>query len=129
MVADSDVLIDFLSGHGPGADRVALELERGELFTTAVNRFELLAGARHPRQLKAVRVLLDAIETLSLDRAAADDAAAIRRALEDAGSPIGMGDSLIAGIVRSQRGVLVTRNKRHFGRVDGLKLSQMAGAD
>jgi tRNA(fMet)-specific endonuclease VapC len=126
IVADTDVLIDFLSGHNPGADRVALELERGDLFTTSVCRFELLSGARQPRQAKLVRELLDALETLPLDIAAADDAAAIRRALEAAGTPIGMGDSLIAGIVRSQRGVLLTRNRRHFGQVDGLKLSVMA---
>jgi tRNA(fMet)-specific endonuclease VapC len=126
IVADSDVLIDYLSGKDPGAARIALELERGDLFTTTDCRFELLAGVRHPRQEKLVRELLDALETLPLDLAAADDAAAIRRTLESAGTPIGMGDSLIAGIVRSQRGVLLTRNRKHFGLVEGLKFSVLA---
>ena len=126
IVADTDVLIDYLSGSNPGADRVALELARGDLFTTSVCRFELLSGARHPRQEKIVRELLDALETLPLDLAAADDAAAIRRALESAGTPIGMGDSLIAGIVRSRHGVLLTRNRKHFAQVAGLALSLLA---
>ena len=42
IIADTDVLIDFLAGHEPSASRIALELERGDLRTTAVTRFELL---------------------------------------------------------------------------------------
>lgn len=45
MVADTDVLIDVLGGRAPAAYRVALELERGQLATTVVNRFELLEGS------------------------------------------------------------------------------------
>ena len=45
MVADSDVLIDFLEGRAPAANRIALELDRGQLRTTVITRFELLAGA------------------------------------------------------------------------------------
>jgi len=126
IVADTDVLIDYLAGRDPGAARVALELEHGELATTVVTRFELLAGARSARQERAARTLLDALDTLVLDAGAADEAAAIRRALEQAGTPIGMGDSLIAGIVRRRRGMLLTRNRRHFDRVDGLALSLLA---
>lgn len=123
IVADTDVLIDFLTGHGAGADRVARELEQGLLATTAVNRFELLAGTRSTRQQKIVHQLLTALLTLPLDQDAADDAAEVRRTLESAGLAIGMGDSLIAGIVRHHDGVLLTWNRRHFDRVKGLKLS------
>ena len=38
MVADTDVLIDFLEGRAPAADRVALELDRGQLRTTVISR-------------------------------------------------------------------------------------------
>lgn len=34
-----------------------------------------------------------------------------------------MAHSLIAGIVRHRRGVLLTRNRRHFERVPGLHLA------
>ena len=46
IVADSDVLIDFLEGRAPAASRVALELDRGHLRTTVITRFELLRGRR-----------------------------------------------------------------------------------
>ncbi len=123
IIADTDVLIDFLAGHEPSAARVALELERGSLRTTAVTRFELLAGARHARQEATVRKLLDAVPTLPLDARAADTAAAVRRSTEKRGTPIGMGDSLIAGIVVAADGILLTRNVRHFEHVEGLRLS------
>ena len=81
-VADTDVLIDFLAGAEPSATRVAEELDRGSLHTTVVCRFELLSGARNARQQTAIRELLAAIPTLSLDEEAADRAAEVRRSLE-----------------------------------------------
>jgi len=48
----------------------------------------------------------------------------VRRDLEGAGVSIGMADSLIAGIVLEHGGRLLTRNQRHFERVEGLPLVQ-----
>lgn len=123
IVADTDVLIDFLRGHDPMAERIALELERGRIVTTAVSRFELRVGARGGRQQSLVDTLLAALPVLSLDGDAADRAAEVRRHLEGEGSAIGMADSLIAGIVIRHGGILLTRNRRHFERVPGLTLS------
>jgi tRNA(fMet)-specific endonuclease VapC len=123
IIADTDVLIDFLAGCEPAASRVALELETGALRTTAVTRFELLAGAKTSRQAGAVRRLLDAVPALPLDSDAADRAADVRRALERQGTPIGMGDSLISGIALATGATLLTRNLKHFERVEGLRLS------
>jgi predicted nucleic acid-binding protein len=129
MVADSDVLIDFLEGRSPVANRIALELDRGQLRTTVITRFELLAGAKTARQLKLVGELLAALPCLSLDELGADTAAEIRRTLERDGVGIGMADSLIAGIVVAHRGILLTRNRRHFERVPGLSLGRMGRTD
>ena len=126
IVADSDVLIDYLAGIEPAAGRVALELQHGQLGTTAVTRAELLRGARTARQLKATRALLDALGTLPLDVAAADRAGEIARTLDADGQRIGMADALIAGIVLANGGLLLTRNRRHFDRIPGLTLSVMA---
>jgi len=123
IVADTDVLIDFLAGVDPAAERVAAELERGSLRTTAITRFELLSGARSARQEAAIRQLLAAIPSLPLDEAAADRAADVRRSLERSGHSIGMADSLIAGITLLYGAVLLTRNRRHFERVAALRLA------
>ena len=125
MVADTDMLIDYLEGKGAVAQRIALELEHTQLCTTAVNRFEIQAGARSPRQQKLVRELLEALPCLPLDAVSADRAAEVRRALEQRGQSIGMGDSLIAGITLASKGVLLTRNRQHFARVAGLALGTL----
>lgn len=127
IVADTDVLIDFLANRGPAARVVADAFERGRLATTAVSRFELFAGARGGRQERTVRQLLDALPTLALDRDAADRAADLSRSLARGGGAIGMADCLIAGIVLVQRGELLTRNREHFGRVAGLRLVPLEG--
>lgn len=124
-IADTDVLIDFLAGADPAASRVAQELSRGALHTTAVNRFELLSGARNERQEAAIRHLLTAIGTLALDENAADRAAQVRRTLERSGASIGMADSLIAGITLAHGAALLTRNRRHFERVPELRLADL----
>lgn len=125
IIADTDVLIDFLSGQEPGATRVALELEQGVLHTTVVTRFELLSGAKGERQRKGIQKLLDALATLPLSAAAADQAATVRRDLEKKGASIGMADCLIAGIALDAGGVLLTRNRTHFERVQGLSLGRL----
>jgi tRNA(fMet)-specific endonuclease VapC len=125
IVADTDVLIDFLQGRNPAADRVKLELEDSHLAVTAIGRFELLAGIRSKRIGDIVHQLLDAIPCLPLDAASADRAATVRRELEQQGAGIGMADSLIAGIVLASGSLLMTRNRRHFERVPGLKLSAL----
>jgi len=122
MIADSDVLIDFLRGKGAAAKRIQLELETGRLATTVLSVFELLGGARGNREEERVETLLDALTILPLDAVAARQAAEIRRDLEKTGRKIATADSLIAGICMSQRGVLLTRNRSHFERITGLHL-------
>lgn len=121
-VADTDVLIDYLAGKGE-ADAVERLLRTGALRTTVISRFELLSCARNPKQLARLVQLLGAIPSLELDDAAADAASEIRRSLERSGKSIGMADSLIAGIVTSNGGTLLTRNRRHFERVPGITLA------
>jgi tRNA(fMet)-specific endonuclease VapC len=121
-IADTDVLIDFLAGKGE-ADAVEELLRRGALRTTVITRFELLSGAKSAKQLARLVQLLGAVPSLGLDDAAADAASEIRRSLERTGNAIGMADSLIAGIVASNGGTLMTRNRRHFERVPGIRLA------
>lgn len=122
IVADTDVLIDFFTAKGE-ANKVERLLDSGVLVTTVISRFELLSGAKSLKQRARIMDFLDAVPSLTLDDSAADSGSEIRRALERTGASIGMADSLIAGIVITHRGTLLTRNRRHFERVPGLKLA------
>ncbi len=125
IIADTDVLIDFLEGRQPGAQAVAVALAAGQLQTTAISCFELLSGARQLRQRNTIVMLLDSIPTLALDRPAAEKAAETRLELDRRGNTIGMTDSLIAGIVLLHGAKLLTRNRRHFERVPSLSFADL----
>lgn len=122
IIADTDVLIDFLIGVQPVKDQIAEYITTDQLRTTAVTCFELLSGAGENRRGHAVRQLLESLSVLPLDRTAARRAADVRRKLDRTGQKIGMGDSLIAGIALAHALPLFTRNRAHFERVDELKL-------
>src|SRR5258708_38954079 len=122
-LADTDVLIDFLSGAEPMAGRVASMIAAHRVHTTVISRFELLAGARGTRQTAAIMDLLAAVPAVPLQDGEADRAASVRMALDRLGTPIGMADSLIAGITLVHGAVLLTRNRKHFERVAGLTLA------
>jgi tRNA(fMet)-specific endonuclease VapC len=121
-IADTDVLIDYLSGRGEAA-AVERYLRLGTLYTTVISRFELLSGAKDPKRRARLEMLLEAVPSLELDTESADAAGEIERALQESGNTIGMADSLIAGIVINNRSSLLTRNRRHFERVPGLRLA------
>jgi tRNA(fMet)-specific endonuclease VapC len=129
IVADSDVLIDFLRGRGEGARRVAIELETRSFATTAITAFEIRSGARTPRQKKAVDTLLEAMTVLSFGPEEARIAAEIRQQVESEGQPIGMADYMIAAACIAVDAILLTRDRKHFERIEGLKLSGHAVAD
>jgi tRNA(fMet)-specific endonuclease VapC len=126
IVADSDVLIDFLRGRGEGARRVAAELQTRSFATTSITAFEIRSGARTARQKKAIDTLLDAMTVLSFGADEARIAADIRQQVETRGQPIGMADYMIAAVCIATDSVLLTRNRKHFERIDGLKLSGRA---
>ncbi len=121
-IADSDVLIDFLRASEPTATQVAEALRHGQLASTVINLFELRSGAHTRRQQDAVADLFAAMVIYGMDESAAQRAAEARRTLEARGEIIGMADYLIAGICLARGLPLLTRNARHFQRVEGLSL-------
>ena len=123
IVADSDVLIDFLRGQGDGARRVELELRSGSFATTAITAFEIRSGARTEKQRKSVDTLLEAMTILPFGSEEARIAAEIRLQVEEQGLPIGMADYMIAATCIATDSILLTRNVKHFERVKGLRLS------
>jgi tRNA(fMet)-specific endonuclease VapC len=122
FIADTDVMIDFLRGAGE-AERISIELDTGRLCVTAVTAFELWAGAKSPQQAAMVEALLAALTILPLNDSSARRAGDVYRELAGSGTAIGMADSLIAGIALDHGAILITRNRKHYQRVPGLRLS------
>ena len=125
ILADTDVLIDYLNGISPVFEHVVRSVETEQIATTVITIFELLSGADEGRRGKATNVVARSLPVLPLDFASAERAASIRRHLEQAGKSIGMADSLIAGIALANDLPLLTRNRAHFSRVPDLKLVEL----
>ncbi|HUK24742.1 MAG TPA: type II toxin-antitoxin system VapC family toxin [Terriglobales bacterium] len=124
ILADTDVLIDYLTGFQPVEDQVRKYIESDSLQTSAVTCFELLSGAREGRRGQKTRDFVEAVPVLPLDRESAARAATVRHTLERLGLAIGMADSLIAGIALTNDLPLLTRNRKHFQHIEGLSLIQ-----
>lgn len=124
-VLDSDVLIDYLRGAGPGRDLVRA-LARGAGYrVTAVTAFELALGRSYRKNPRPVHALL-AAPLLTLTRKAGLRGGALLAALRQDGEAIDVRDAMQAGICLEAGVPLVTRNVSHFERVPGLRLSHPA---
>ncbi len=129
ILADSDVLVDFLAGVEPGAARVQLELEYGQLFITPINRFELLSAAGSARQSRLIRQLLDALPCVAIEEAMADRAAEIYRSFAQDADPIPMNVCLIAAVAITRRAQLLTREREVFDRIPDMAFAAFAAPD
>lgn len=121
-VLDSDVLIDYLRGAGPGRDLVRTLIQGSGYRVTAVTAFELALGRSYRESPRPVHVLLSA-PMLALTRKAGLRGGALLGELRQSGETIGVRDAMQAGICLETNATLVTRNISHFERVSGLRLS------
>jgi tRNA(fMet)-specific endonuclease VapC len=117
-VLDTDVLIDYLRGSGPGVELVA-RLGRRGYSITAITTFELALGTAHRRDPAPVLTLLDAPTIALTPRAGLRSGETLSRLRQD-GEGIDIRDALQAGICMDAQRPLITRNLRHFTRVPGL---------
>jgi toxin FitB len=109
LLVDTDIFIDHLRGarrFAPGDNSVAYSV---------VTRCELFAGSRTDET--AVRHLLDPFMEFPIERAVAERAGRIRRQFG-----VKIADALIAATALEYSLILVTRNIRHFDRINDLRL-------
>lgn len=121
-VLDSDVLIDYLRGAGPGRDLVRALIQGVGYRVTAVTAFELALGRSYRENPRPVHALL-ATPLLTLTRKAGLRGGALLGELRRSGETIDVRDAMQAGICLETGMTLVTRNVSHFERVPGLQLS------
>lgn len=124
-VLDSDILIDYLRGAGPGRDLVRDLIQGGGYRVTAVTAFELSLGRSYRENPRPVHALL-AAPLLPLTRKAGLRAGSLLGDLRREGTGIDVRDAMQAGICLEAGATLVTRNVSHFERVPALSLSSPA---
>ncbi|MGO9257617.1 MAG: type II toxin-antitoxin system VapC family toxin [Bryobacteraceae bacterium] len=122
---DTNIWIAIAKGDTGPVARLR-KLDPGQVVTCSVVKAELMFGARKSRRvagnLEDFRRLLEPFESLPFDDHAAGHYGMLRATLEQAGTPIGANDLLIASIALAYDCCLVTRNSREFERVAGLRV-------
>jgi predicted nucleic acid-binding protein len=109
LLVDTDVFVDHLRGVHP------LRPGTRRLSYSVITRCELFAGKHADEEV--VGLLLGAFREIAVDRVVAERAGRIRR-----GSSIRTPDALIAASALEHDLSLMTRNRRDFSGVTGLRL-------
>jgi predicted nucleic acid-binding protein len=122
IVADTDVLIDALSGTG-ALERVRDEIRAGRLATTVVSVFELHAATEDEGHRSRVEDLLAAVRILPLEAGAVRRAASVRRSLAAQGVELTVPASLVAGLCLEHDAPLLTSDREAFERIEALRLA------
>lgn len=122
IVSDTDCVIDYLRDRAPNGGAIWRARRDRELGLSTVTVFELYFGAPSGRRFDEVTRFLARCSILPVTAEAARQAALDGAALASAGRRLDVPDLLIAGVAKSLGLSLITRNVRHFSRVDGLTL-------
>lgn len=120
---DTDFLVAYLRNDFAARTKLEeLDLKEEPLYTTSINAFEIYKGANSAKnssnEFARVDKLLDAFYILVMDR----DSAKVAGVIHNKSHSIGEADLLIACIAISNKQILLTRNKKHFGQISGLKI-------
>ena len=127
MIADTCVLVDLIRNDRAARQAVTrIEAEGGVLWVPTPAAFELWEGVEradrpHEEQLHVQRVL-EAYTVLPFSAAHAERAGRLSGELARRGRMLEPVDVQIAGIALAEGQPVLTRNKKDFERVPGLKI-------
>ncbi|MBS3965077.1 MAG: type II toxin-antitoxin system VapC family toxin [Methylomonas sp.] len=124
---DTNVWVCYLN---PGETPVKAHMRQhaaNNLWLCDVVKAELYFGAykssRQQQNLQLLSNLFQQFQSLAFDGHAAQTFGQLRAHLHRQGQPIGPYDLQIAAIALANDLTLVTHNRREFGRIDGLRLT------
>jgi tRNA(fMet)-specific endonuclease VapC len=124
---DTSFIIMLMRGD-EGALRKLEEYTASEtrLTTTPITACELFKGAyrstRREKEIQKVKVMLSFLEMLCFSVEASEHYGRLMASEGLRGAPIGDLDAMIAGLALAHGEGIVTSNRKHFDRVEGLRV-------
>lgn len=126
MILDTSYLIDLMNGD-EGALEKRQELEKADIpqSITSITLFELWSGLeqseRTEKEKQKIRDVIAGRIIYQLDPASSKKAGEIHGKLARDGEKIEPQDSMIAGIAVQENEPVLTRNQKHFDKIEHLK--------
>jgi len=124
---DTNTCIRYLNGRSPEVRRRLQSLAPEDVVLCSVVKAELFYGAARShdpvRTFAHMASFMSPFRSLPFDDFCAPAYGRIRAQLEQAGTPIGPNDTMIAATAMAHGLTLVTHNTREFARVAGLILA------
>jgi tRNA(fMet)-specific endonuclease VapC len=122
ILVDSSIFIDFLRKK----DKTKTELfkipDETNITISTVTLFELFAGATDEQKWKDVRELTDDLPIIPFSKEISEEAAKISHELRKKNKMIEFRDIFIAATARNNEIPVKTINKKHFERINNLKV-------
>jgi tRNA(fMet)-specific endonuclease VapC len=125
---DTDVLIDYLRKPSPETKRLMQCVLEKKLnaFITSINAFEIWFGAfLAPEKAKLARCteeFLGQLEVVDFDYESSVETGRVLADLRKRGEPIEIRDLFVGCICKVSGTPLITRNVKHYRRIQGLKV-------
>ncbi len=111
LLADTDVLIDFLSGNGKAIELVREHSEN--MLVSTITIAELYAGARNEKERNDLDSFLNLFQIISVDGEVAKTAGLLKQEFLKSHN-LGMADCLIAATAIANNAKLKMLNVKHF---------------
>lgn len=122
FLIDSDMLIDFLRGVKEAKDFLLKLEKKGKLIISTINVMEIYSGKdiKNPAKKKIINDFLNDFKIIQLNEDIAKKAGEIR--LE---SQTPFADAIIAATAIYVDAILVTKNIKHFSRIENLEIQSL----
>ena len=128
MIVDTDILVDYLRGKEKSTKLLDNYKKKEAVETTDINVFELYHGAykmnKSTKKVSNLKGFLNNIKVYSTSEDSMEMAGKLAAELETDGEKIGAKDVLISGIALVENKKVLTRNKKHFRKIDNLELAE-----
>jgi predicted nucleic acid-binding protein len=126
MIVDTDILIDYLRGKEKAAKLIDRYKQTESIETTDINVFELYHGAYKvsgsTKKVSKLKGFLNKIRVHSTSEDSMEMAGKLAAELEKDGEKIGAKDVLVSSIALVENKKVLTRNKKHFRKIDDLEI-------
>src|SRR3989344_1461244 len=126
MILDTTAIIDFLRGEPKIIEKIKnLEEKNVPIYLTSISVFEIWQGVKDlldEKKREKINNLLEATANFSLDISSSKEAGSNPGLLKKEGIIIDPEDSMIAGIAKINREKILTRNIKHFQRINGIMI-------